>query len=235
MIVLKNVSKDYGTGEAVVHALRNVDLEIRSGKMTAILGKSGSGKSTLMNMIGALDKPTEGEVFLDGVNITKLNERELAEYRNKRTGFIFQTFYLEPTFSVLENICMPLTIAGVNRKIREEKALELLTLFGIPEKKKKLAGELSGGEKQRVAIARALINDPDIILADEPTGNLDSENGEAVMQILRSIASSEKTVILVTHNREDAKRYADTIVELKDGKVDRVLENMEGGKNENPR
>ncbi|MDD4000866.1 MAG: ABC transporter ATP-binding protein [Bacilli bacterium] len=225
MVILEDVNKDYGENENIVHALRDVNLRIENGKLTAIIGKSGSGKSTLMNMIGALDKPTSGEVFFNDENITGLSEKQLAEYRNKKTGFVFQAFHLEPSFTVLENVCMPLTISGVDKKEREERAVKLLILLDILEKKNKKASELSAGQKQRVAIARALINNPEIILADEPTGNLDSENGEEVMKILKNIASLGKMVVLVTHNLEDAKKYADVIIELKDGKVASILRN----------
>ena len=218
MIVLKNVDKTYGSGENKVEALKNVNLVIEDGKFTVILGKSGSGKSTLMNVIGALDKPTNGEVVIDDVNVTSLNSKELAKYRNKSTGFVFQSFYLEPSYTVLENVCMPLTIAGIAKKEREEKAKEILKSLDLEDKIYKKANELSGGQKQRVSIARALVSNPKIILADEPTGNLDSQNGSEVMKLLRQIADSGKCVILVTHNMEDAKN-ADNVIEIKDGIV----------------
>lgn len=219
MIVLKDVNKDYGKDDNIVHALMDINLTIEKGKLTTIIGKSGSGKSTLMNLIGALDKPTAGEVSFNDENITNFSDDNLAKYRNKKTGFVFQAFYLEPSLSVLDNVCMPLIIAGVDKKVREEKAIELLTKFDIIDKKNKKANELSSGQKQRVAIARALINDPDIILADEPTGNLDSENGYEVMKALKTIALSGKMVVLVTHNIDDAKRFADRIIKLSDGKI----------------
>jgi ABC-type lipoprotein export system ATPase subunit len=218
MITLKNVNKIYGKGEGAVHALKDVNLVIEDGKFTAVIGKSGSGKSTLMNIIGALDKPTDGEVITDGQILNTLTSDQLAEYRNKTTGFIFQSFYLEPTFSVLDNVAMPLIIAGMNKKTREKKAIEILTKLGLEDKIYKKANELSGGQKQRVSIARALIHDPQIILADEPTGNLDSQNGAEVMKILRDICNSGKSVVLVTHNMEDAVN-ADNIVVIKDGVV----------------
>lgn len=216
MIELKNVDKIYGRGEGAVHALKNVNVVIEDGKFTAILGKSGSGKSTLMNLIGALDVPTSGEVFANGRNLTALSQNELADYRNKNTGFVFQSFYLEPTFSVLDNVAMPLIIAGEDRKSREEKAIRVLCRLGLEDKIRKKAGELSGGQKQRVSIARALVHDPDIVLADEPTGNLDSQNGAEVMALLRGICDSGKSVVLVTHNMEDAKN-ADNIIDICDG------------------
>lgn len=224
MIELKNVDKIYGSGESAVHALKNVNVTIEDGKFTAILGKSGSGKSTLMNIIGALDSPTDGEVFADGKNLTKMSQNELAEYRNKTTGFVFQSFYLEPTFTVLDNVAMPLIIAGEDRKSREKKATDILIKLGLEDKIMKKANELSGGQKQRVSIARALVHDPDIVLADEPTGNLDSQNGAEVMALLRQICDMGKSVVLVTHNMEDAKN-ADNLILMKDG----VAEMKEGG------
>ena len=216
MIELKHVDKIYGKGEGAVHALKDVNVEIENGKFTAILGKSGSGKSTLMNIIGALDSPTSGEVFANGKNLTKMSADELADYRNKTTGFVFQSFYLEPTFTVLDNVAMPLVIAGVDRRTREEKAKAVLEQLGLSDKIGKMANELSGGQKQRVSIARALVHDPDIVLADEPTGNLDSQNGAEVMALLRQICDSGKSVVLVTHNMEDAKN-ADNVIFIKDG------------------
>lgn len=218
MIVLKNVSKTYGKGEEKVEALKNVNLVIEDGKFTAIIGKSGSGKTTLMNLIGGLDNPTQGQISADDMDITSLNSKELAKYRNQTTGFVFQSFYLEPSFTVLENVCMPLTIAGIGKKEREERAKDMLISLGLEDKIYKKTNDLSGGQKQRACIARALVSNPKIILADEPTGNLDSENGSEVIRLLRRIADEGKSVILVTHNPEDAKK-TDNIVEIKDGIV----------------
>ena len=216
MIELRNVNKIYGKGDGAVHALKDVSVTVRDGKFTAILGKSGSGKSTLMNIIGALDSPTSGEVYANGKLLTGMKQNELAAYRNKTTGFVFQSFYLEPTFTVLENVAMPLIIAGMKRKEREERAREILAKLGLSDKVKKKASELSGGQKQRVSIARALVHEPSIVLADEPTGNLDSKNGSEVISLLRSIADSGKSVVLVTHNHADAA-CADEIIFLRDG------------------
>ena len=216
MIILRNVNKIYGKGEGAVHALKDVNLVIEEGKFTAILGKSGSGKSTLMNVIGALDSPTSGTIESKGVILNEMNKNDLAKYRNETTGFVFQSFYLEPTFTVLENVAMPLTIAGIDKKTREEKAINIIKELGLEDKIEKKASELSGGQKQRVSIARALVSDPDIVLADEPTGNLDSQNGAEVMNLLKEIVAKGKSVILVTHNMEDAKN-ADNIIEIKDG------------------
>lgn len=218
MIELIDVGKIYGSGETAVEALKHITFTVEDGAFTAVLGKSGSGKSTLMNLIGALDSPTSGEIIADGRNLTAMGERELAAYRNRSTGFVFQSFYLEPTFTVLENVCMPLTIAGVNRTDREKKAREALIRLGLGDKIEKKANELSGGQKQRVSIARAIVHDPAVVLADEPTGNLDSQNGREVMKLLRSIADMGKSVVLVTHNPEDA-RNADRFLYLKDGEM----------------
>ena len=218
MIILRNVNKIYGHDEGAVHALKDVNLVIEEGKFTAILGKSGSGKSTLMNVIGALDSPTSGTIESKGVILNELSKNELANYRNKTTGFVFQSFYLEPTITLLENVAMPITIAGIDKKTREAKARAIIEELGLSEKIAKKASELSGGQKQRVSIARALVSDPDIVLADEPTGNLDSQNGAEVMNLLKEIVKKGKSVILVTHNMEDAKN-ADNIIEIKDGIV----------------
>lgn len=226
MIILTNVNKIYGKGDGAVHALKDVNVTIEDGKFTAILGRSGSGKSTLMNIIGALDSPTSGTVTANGRDLTRLSQNELAEYRNATTGFIFQSFYLEPTFTVLDNVAMPLTIKGVGRKAREKKACEILEKLGLSDKTNKKANELSGGQKQRVSIARALVHDPEIVLADEPTGNLDSVNGAEVMKLLRDICAMGKSVVLVTHNMEDAKN-AQNIIRIADGVA--VMENGVSG------
>ena len=218
MIILKKVNRIYGTGEGAVHALKDIDLVIEDGKFTCILGKSGSGKSTLMNIIGALDTPTSGKVFNNDIDLSTLNEDQLADYRNKTTGFVFQSFYLEPSYTVLENVVMPLTIAGMKRKEREEMGKDILIKLGLEDKIYKRANELSGGQKQRVSIARALVRNPDLILADEPTGNLDSQNGAEVMVLFKEIVKMGKSVVLVTHNAEDAKN-ADNIVRIKDGVI----------------
>ena len=218
MIILKNVNRIYGEDKEAVHALKDVNLVIEDGKFTCILGRSGSGKSTLMNIIGALDTPTSGKVFNNDIDLSTLNEDQLANYRNKTTGFVFQSFYLEPSYTVLENVVMPLIIAGTKRKEREEMGKDILIKLGLEDKIYKKANELSGGQKQRVAIARALVRNPDIILADEPTGNLDSQNGAEVMALFREIVKMGKSVVLVTHNAEDAKN-ADNIINIKDGVI----------------
>lgn len=227
MIKLLNVSKVYGEGESAVHALKNITLDIPDSKLVSIIGKSGSGKSTLINLIGALDTPTDGEISNDDYSLTKLTNDELAEYRNKNIGFIFQSFYLEPYFTVMENVEMPLLIAGVDKKVRREKAQVLIDKFGLSDKTDKKANQLSGGQKQRASIARALIHEPKLILADEPTGSLDIKNGEEVIAALREISTEGRTVILVTHNIEDARK-ADYIIELADGEVVRTVDKSRG-------
>lgn len=227
MIKLVNVNKIYGEGDGAVHALRDVNIELPEGKFISIVGKSGSGKSTMMNIIGALDSVSnkgEAAVMIGDDDITKLSEKELAAYRNKKIGYIFQSFYLEPTFTVLENVAMPLTIAGMDRKQREEMARGAIEKLGLSDKVDKKASELSGGQKQRVSIARAIVSNPDLVLADEPTGNLDSQNGQEVIKLLQDICDDGRTVILVTHNIEDAKK-TDIMVEIKDGEISNIIEN----------
>ena len=218
MIKINNLYKKYNS-EIEVDALKNINLIIEDSKLTTIIGNSGSGKTTLFNMIGAIDRPTEGTVIVDDIDIFNLNEKELANYRNEHIGYIFQAFYLEESFTVLENIIMPLVIRGISKKEREEKALNIAKKMGIENKLMAKASKLSGGEKQRVAIARALINDPKIILADEPTGNLDSKNGDVIMDLLKELSNEGKTVVLITHNNEYANKYSDKIIHLKDGET----------------
>lgn len=220
MIRLVNVTKTYGKNESKVEALKNTNITLENHKMIAIIGKSGSGKTTLMNLIGALDTPTTGQIFFDNDEITQMNKNELATYRNEKVGYIFQSFYLDDKSTVIQNVCMPLIIAGVDKKERIKVAKKYLELLDIAEKENKKVNELSGGQKQRVAIARALINNPDVILADEPTGNLDSENGKEVLELLKKIVEMGKIVILVTHNTDDAKKYADRIISIKDGVIE---------------
>lgn len=224
MIELKNVTKVYGKGDTAVKALRGVSLTVEDGKFIAIVGKSGSGKSTMMNVIGALDKPTDGEIIADGQLLSQMSDDQLAQYRNKHIGYIFQSFYLEPTFTVLENVAMPLTIAGMKKSEREELARKAINQLGLEDKTNKKASELSGGQKQRVSIARAIVHNPKIILADEPTGNLDSQNGYEVIKLLQSFADQQRTVVLVTHNMDDAYK-TDTMIVLKDGVITDTIHN----------
>ena len=213
MITIKNLTKIY---DDKTKALDNISLDLDSN-FISIVGQSGSGKSTLLNIIGGIDTPTDGEVLVDELNISKLTSDELAEYRNKYIGFIFQSFYLDNSYTVLENVMMPLIIARVDKKKRIEMAEAALDKLGILDLKDKSSSDISGGEAQRVAIARAIVNNPKIILADEPTGNLDSKNGEIVMDLLKEI-SKNRMVIMVTHNNEYTK-YSDKVITISDGKV----------------
>ncbi|MEM5778484.1 MAG: ABC transporter ATP-binding protein [Candidatus Aenigmatarchaeota archaeon] len=217
IIELRNVSKEYGKGEAKVRAVCDVNLKIRKGENIAIMGPSGSGKSTLLHLIGCLDKPTRGKIFIDGKDISNLNENELARIRREKIGFIFQFFNLIPTFTALGNIELPMIFS--KRPNRKERAKELLRLVGLEHRLYHYPSQLSGGETQRVAIARALANEPQIILADEPTGNLDSKSGKEVMELLVKL-NKEKgvTLLVITHDISIAK-HAEKIIRIKDGRI----------------
>lgn len=218
IIKLRDVFKFYQLGESVVKAVDGVDLTIKKGDFIAIVGPSGSGKSTMMNMVGALDIATKGDIFLDKINIEHLEESQLAQIRGRRVGFIFQTFNLVPTLTALENVMLPMVFQRIPLSERQRRARELLTEIGLGHRLRHLPGELSGGERQRVAICRALANDPEVILADEPTGNLDSRKGEEVVEMLNDLSEKGKTIIMVTHDL-DMARHADKIYKLKDGKI----------------
>lgn len=228
MINIENLNKIYKTGSVEVHALKNVNIEIKHGEFIAIMGHSGSGKSTLMNIIGCLDRPTSGKYFLEGVEIDKQSADELSLIRNKKIGFVFQSFNLIPRTNILRNVELPMIYAKVSAKQRREKALELLEKVGLQDRVNHLPNELSGGQKQRVAIARALANNPPIILADEPTGNLDTNSSEEIMKIFRKLNNEGNSIIVVTHEPEVAK-YADRIIVFKDGSIieDRMKEGVE--------
>lgn len=217
-ISVENATKIYTVGDSRFAALDEVDFWVEQGEYLAITGKSGSGKSTLLNMIGLIDTLDSGSLYLDGKEVGNLKENEKAIIRNNKIGYIFQSFYLEPTYSVMTNVEMPLIIAGVPKKERKERVKALLEQVGMLDKIKNKACELSGGEKQRVCIARALVNDPGIILADEPCGNLDSANASIVLNLLSEFNKKGKTVVLVTHNMDDTK-YADRKITMKDGKI----------------
>jgi len=219
VIDLQKVCKTYRMGEVDLHVLKDVDLKIEKGQDLVIIGASGSGKSTLLNMIGILDKPSHGHIIIDGKDVSKLNENELAQIRRKKIGFVFQFFYLLPNLTALENVELPMIFAGTNHN-RINKAKTLLKKVGLGHRMNHYPGQLSGGERQRVAIARALVNDPDIILADEPTGNLDSKAGKDVMKLLYDLNKERKdlTLIVVTHDREIAKSIKRKIY-LKDGQI----------------
>ena len=217
MIRIKNMTKLYKNGQNEVAALKEVDLHVKEGEFVAIMGPSGSGKSTLMNIIGCLDKPSAGEYFLDGKPISQLDSRRLAYVRNKKIGFIFQNFNLLPRINSLRNVEIPMIYAGVLPNERRKKAMEALESVGLGDRWYHKPNELSGGQKQRVAIARALVNSPGIILADEPTGNLDSKSGAEIMEIFANLHRAGTTIILVTHEKKVA-RYAQKVVTFLDGR-----------------
>lgn len=217
-IKISNVSKCYRIGNNMVKALDNVSVTINKGEYVAIRGKSGSGKSTLLNVIGLTDKPSEGAVLFDDRDVSGYSNKDISVIRNKEIGYIFQSFYLEPTYSVRMNVEMPLLIANVSAKERKNRIADVLGEVGLASKINNKAYELSGGERQRACIARALVNNPDIILADEPCGNLDSENSDIVLGLLSELNRQGKTIVLVTHSEEDAKNATRTIF-MKDGKI----------------
>ena len=221
MIEVKNVSKIYKMGKEEFAALNNVSLKINERDFLAIVGPSGSGKSTLMHLIGGLDTPTSGSIYIEGKDISKLKDRQMAKYRNSTIGFVFQSFNLENTQTALENVMMPLIFAGVSGKERKLKAINALKMVDLEDKIKNKPTEMSGGQRQRVSIARALVNSPKIIFADEPTGNLDSKNGANVMDLLKNLNKKGYTIIMVTHNTEDAKE-AKRIIKIRDGEVQEV-------------
>ncbi len=227
LIRIQGLSKHYKVGTEVVKALRGVDLSIYRNEYVALMGPSGSGKSTLMNILGCLDTPTHGSYFLNGKDVSKLVDNELAEIRNSEIGFVFQTFNLLPRSTALDNVALPLIYAGQNKHIRRERALKVLDQVGLSDRTHHKPNELSGGQRQRVAVARALINNPSIILADEPTGNLDSKTSIEIMGLLQDIHAAGNTIILVTHE-EDIALHAHRIVRLLDGEVsyDRANENI---------
>ena len=216
---LENVHKDYEMGDSIVKALDGINLEIKQGDFVAIIGPSGSGKSTMMNMVGALDLATEGNIFLDGVDIEHLHESDLAQIRGRKIGFIFQTFNLIPTLTALENVMLPMLFQGVEKEERVRKGKELLEKVNLSDRIGHLPNQLSGGQRQRVAIARALANDPDIVLADEPTGNLDTKTGQEILEMFINLNQEGKTIIIVTHDNEIAKK-AKKIVRIRDGRIE---------------
>jgi len=218
VLKLEDVWKTYDLGDTKVHAVRGINIDIKEGEFVSIVGSSGSGKSTTLNLIGALDKPTKGKVFLDGIDIVPLADSKLARLRGKKIGFIFQTFNLNPNLSVYDNIALPMKIHEYSRRKIKNKVEELIKLVKLEHRIEHLPKQLSGGERQRVAIARALSTEPAILLADEPTGNLDSKTGFAIMELISNLHKQGKTIILVTHETNIAK-YADRTITLIDGKV----------------
>lgn len=219
MIEMEQVRKEYQSGEQAVKALDGISLNIAENEYVAIMGPSGSGKSTLMNIIGCLDTPTGGSYTLDGERVDSLSDERLSRIRGRKIGFVFQSFHLLPRLTALENVALPLVYAGVSRSQREERSREALTRVGLSHRMTHLPGSMSGGQRQRVAVARALIGHPSIILADEPTGNLDTATSEEIMQLFGEIHASGNTVILVTHE-EDIARHAHRIVRLRDGRIE---------------
>jgi putative ABC transport system ATP-binding protein len=221
IISLDKIVKNYFIGSIIVEALRSVDIEIKTNEYVAIMGPSGSGKSTLMNLVGCLDTPTSGNYVLNGTDVSKMDDNRLAEIRNQEIGFIFQTFNLLPRYTALENVTLPLIYAGMGKSERVEKAKHTMDDVGLADRMEHKPNELSGGQRQRVAVARALVNDPSIILADEPTGNLDSKTSVDIMKLFGQIHSRGNTIILVTHE-ESIARYAHRIIRLLDGEIDKI-------------
>jgi len=218
LIAVRDVWKTYTVGEQLVHALRGLTVNIDQGEYTALMGPSGSGKSTLMNMLGCLDTPTSGEYLLAEENVGSLDDNALADIRNRRIGFVFQTFNLMPRYTALENVALPLVYAGEAKTAREARAKEVLEQVGLGDRMDHRPNELSGGQRQRVAVARALVNRPDLLLADEPTGNLDTKTSLEIMALFEEIHQAGNTVVLVTHE-EDIAAYAHRVVRLRDGVV----------------
>lgn len=217
---IENLEKTYHLGKVKVEALRDISFEVNTGEFVSIMGPSGSGKSTLMHIIGCLDYPTGGKYFLSGQDVSKLNDNQLALFRNQKIGFVFQEFNLLPRATILRNVELPLTYSKTNSGNKKERAVEALEKVGLGDRLKHKPNEISGGEKQRVAVARALVNHPSIILADEPTGNLDSKTGQDIMKMIDRLYDEGNTIILVTHEAEIA-RYARRVIHLKDGLIDR--------------
>jgi putative ABC transport system ATP-binding protein len=218
IIKFDNVSKAYQLDSVKIEALKDVDIEIKEREFVSIMGASGSGKSTLLHLMGVLDKPTKGSIYLDGVDVSKLSGEKLARLRGERIGFVFQFFNLYPTLTARENVELPMVIHEVGKKEREERAVDLLNKVGLGERTEHYPSQLSGGEQQRVAIARALANNPSMILADEPTGNLDSKTGIEIMKVFTKLNKEGKTIIMVTHEKNIAC-YSKRAIHVKDGKI----------------
>ena len=227
VICVKDLRKFYRVGDSLVHALDGVSFEIREGEFCAIVGTSGSGKSTLLNMLAGLEKPTRGEVVIAGTHLERMSEDELVKFRREHVGFIFQSFHLISTMNALENVAMPLMFRGEARKTRMRKAERMLELVNLRKHKKHMPNQMSGGQQQRVGVARALVADPQIIFADEPTGNLDSRTSEEVMSLMQKVVREQnRTLVMVTHD-DHLAQYADRIFHIIDGKIVRIEENAE--------
>lgn len=219
LITLKDIGRKYVIGTEVIHALKSVTLSINKGEFVALMGPSGSGKSTLMNILGCLDTPTKGDYILNGIDVSHMTDNELAEVRNKEIGFVFQTFNLLPRNTALDNVALPLIYAGINKQERRQRARQNLENVGLGHRVEHKPNELSGGQRQRVAVARALVNNPSIILADEPTGNLDTKTSIEIMGLIEDIHAKGNTIILVTHE-EDIALHAHRIVRMRDGLIE---------------
>jgi putative ABC transport system ATP-binding protein len=219
LINITEIKRDFVLGDEIVYVLKGIDLEINKGEYVALMGPSGSGKSTLMNLLGCLDTPTSGTYILNGKDVSKMKDDELAEIRNKEIGFVFQTFNLLPRTTALDNVALPMIYAGYSKSARRARAEEVLTQVGLADRMDHHPNQLSGGQRQRVAVARALVNNPSIILADEPTGNLDSKTSVEIMKLFNEIHANGNTVILVTHEEEIAE-YAHRVIRLRDGVVE---------------
>lgn len=227
VIQVKNLYKIFRVGSTKVRALNGVDMTIYKGEFCAIVGTSGSGKSTMLNMLAGLEKPTKGEVIIAGQHLERMNENQLVKFRREKVGFIFQSFNLLGTMNAIENVALPLTFRGVSKKVREEKAVKMLKLVGLPKHMKHRPNEMSGGQQQRVGVARALVLDPEIIFADEPTGNLDSNTSAEVMRLMRKVVQEQnQTMVMVTHDNHLAG-FADRIFHIIDGKIVKVEDRSE--------
>ncbi|WP_319800089.1 ABC transporter ATP-binding protein [Flavobacterium sp. N2270] len=224
IIEIKNITRDFPLGNEIVHVLKGIDLTINKGEYVALMGPSGSGKSTLMNLLGCLDTPTGGTYVLNGKHVSEMQDEELAEIRNKEIGFVFQTFNLMPRTTALDNVALPMVYAGFSKAERNERATEVLTQVGLADRMDHKPNQLSGGQRQRVAVGRALVNKPSIILADEPTGNLDSKTSVEIMGLFNDIHANGNTVILVTHE-EDIAAHAHRIIRLRDGVIESDVKN----------
>ncbi|MEV6677270.1 ABC transporter ATP-binding protein [Streptomyces erythrochromogenes] len=219
IVAVDDVHHSFGSGAQAVHALRGVSFEVRRGELTALKGRSGSGKTTLLNLVGGLDTPTSGRISVDGTDLASLGEPDLLALRRDRIGFVFQSFGLIPVLTAAENVGVPMRLRRIPAREREERARTLLAMVGLADHAEQRPGELSGGQQQRVAVARALANDPDLIIADEPTGQLDSETGRSIMELLRAVVRSESVTILVATHDPNLIELADRVVELRDGRL----------------